>query len=56
VLLLRNLPRNTEQPLLRNDARSREPRRVHVQSVRVRMRVRNVSQSWDVMRGRGDVE
>ena len=56
VLLLRNLARNTEQPLLRNYARGREPRRIHVQGVRVRMRVRNVSQSRDVMRRRGDVE
>lgn len=59
VLLLRNLACNTEQPLLRNYANSREPRRVRVQSVSVcvRMRVcRDVSQSRDAMRRRGDVE
>ena len=56
VLLLRNLARNAEQPLLRNDANGREPRRVQVQGVRVPMGVCDVGQSRDAVRRRGDVE
>jgi hypothetical protein len=63
ILLVRNLARNTEQPLLRNDTSSREPRRVQIQHmpmpmrVRVGMRVRrDESQSRHVMRRRGDAK
>ena len=53
----RNRARDAEQPLLRHHAGSSKPRRVHVQRVRrMRMRVREVPDPWDVMRCRGDIE
>ena len=63
ILLVRDLPRNTEQPLFRNDTSSREPRRVQIKHmpmpmrVHVRMRMRgDESQSRHVVRRRGDAE
>ena len=57
VLLRRNRARDAEQPLLRYDAGSCKPRRVRIQRVRrVRVRVRDVPYSRDVMGRGGDVE
>jgi hypothetical protein len=57
TLLHRDLARDAEQPLLRRDASSSEPRRVQIQRVRrVRVRVREVPYPWDVAGGCSDVE
>ena len=64
ILLVRNLPRDPEQPLFRHDTSRREPRRVHIQhmpmpGVRVRMRVcvrGDEPQSRHVVRRRADAE
>ena len=57
TLLHRDIARDAEQPLLRHDASSREPGRVHIQRVRrVRVRVREVPYPWDVVGGCGGVE
>lgn len=55
TLLFCDLARDAEQPLLRYNADGCEPRRVHVQSVRMVVRVCELANRWDVVRGFRDV-